>query len=92
MKSEFELAKNVAVNNEDSIKQGIDEGFKGTVNADHLEQKIENTADIIGAAMEGEDLDDLVAKVNKKISRTKVATIVIWILCFITFIARFVLN
>lgn len=92
MKSEFELAKNVAVNNEDSIKQGIDEGFKGTVNADHLEQKIENTADIIGAAMEGEDLDDLVAKVNKKISRTKVATIAIWILCFITFIARFVLN
>ena len=92
MKSEFELAKNVAVNNEDSIKQGIDEGFKGTVNADHLEQKIENTADIIGAAMEGEDLDDLVAKVNKKISRTKVATIIVWVLCFITFIARFVLN
>lgn len=92
MKNEFELAKNVAVDNEDSIKQGINEGFKGTVNADHLEQKIENTADIIGAAMEGEDLDDLVAKVNKKISRTKVATIIVWVLCFITFIARFVLN
>lgn len=76
----------------EKVTNGIDEGFKGVVDAGFIEQKIENTVEVSGATAEAIDLDISIEKLRGQISKTKVAAIITWILCVILFIARFCMK
>lgn len=78
------------VNNE--VTNGVDKAFQGSVRADFIETKIENTVEISGATAEAADLDISIDKLRSSITKTKVASIIVWILCGAVFIARFCMG
>lgn len=78
------------VNNE--ISSGVDKAFQGSVRADFIERKIENTIEVSGAAAEAADLDISIDKLRSSITKTKVASIIVWMLCGAVFIARFCMG
>ena len=75
---------------EEETTKGVDTGFIGTTRSDLIEQKIENTVEISGAAAEATDLGINIDKLKSQLSKTKVDSVSIWLLCVVTFIARFV--
>ncbi len=49
-------------------------------------------AEISGAIMESESLDESVMRLTKKVNLTKAAAIVVWVACIVTFLARFCMG
>lgn len=85
--TDIERAKQVV--NDEAVRQGVDAGFRGTVDGGFVEEQIAQTVEVSGAAAEAEDLNGTIDKLKKSISHTKILAIVVWALCFITFIGRF---
>ena len=76
----------------DAAKSGVDQSFRNSVRPDLLEQEIENTVEISGITAEATDLDIDIDKLQSQIKRARVASIIIWAVCGVVFIARFCMG
>lgn len=73
------------------VDDGVNQAFSGVVNGAFVEEHIASTVEVAGLTTEADDLEADIVNLKKEITRTRVASIIVWIACAGLFIGRFVL-
>lgn len=74
---------------QEDVTKGVEAGFKGSIDAGLTSEQVAQTVETFGAVAESEDLDSSITKLTKSLKHTKILAVIVWILCFVTFIGRF---